>query len=459
MLVCILSVRVRGAGMKLLRLWMVAVTLCFAVGVMEARAAATVTVTQTSEGIYSVSVANIVNAAAINFVINYDAGALSDPVVNDSQLIAEAQAFREMNASNPGQLRVVYVSTKGFNKPGTLATVVFTRKGSVPARPPKLESEVYSATGTQTAVQPIVTQTAGTSVETVSSTNNSFNKTGNEVYQNAANMGSLPSRPSITSIATSDPVVSPYQSSGTGLENQPRPDSRSPEKSQEAPYEQSQSSNPAVEQDITSTAVADKAANKASDKSAAALLEKLKLVESVAERFRNYKGSRTLKGFAELFNDKQLKSAGFVQTPEIALSDGKRTVSLKVPFPADSGVPSFSLKGANLKNIKSLSDRLLELDAVPQKGKLDVRITIVFKKDSAEIPLFVVPPVSTGLLELSDAELEKVLLKPSINSKALPYDLNDDGKQDYLDDYILVAHWLLKQQNLKKPALKSAVPR
>lgn len=445
--------------MKSLRLWMFTAVLCCAVRVMDAGAAATVTVTQTAEGIYSVAVANVANAAAIDFVINYDAGALSDPVVNDSQLIAEAGAFRELNTSNPGQLRVVYVSTKGFNKPGTLATVVFTRKGSVPARPPKLESEVFSAAGTRTAVQPIVSQPAGTAAGTVSSADTAVTKTGNEIYQNAANMGNLPSRPSTTSTTTFDPVNSQYQPSANGLENQPRPDGRFPEKFQEAPYDQGQPSSPAVAEE-TVAPVADKADNKVPDNSAAAVLQNMKSVESVAERFRSYKGPRTLKGFAELFDDKQLMAAGFVQTPKIAVSDGKKMVSLKVPFPADSGVPSFSLKGANLKNIKSLSDRLLELDAVPQKGKLDVRISIVFKKELAEISLLVVPPVSTGLLELSDTDLEKVLLKPDLNNKALPYDLNADGKQDYLDDYILVAHWLLKQQrDNKKPAAKSAAPR
>ena len=167
-----------------------------------------------------------------------------------------------------------------------------------------------------------------------------------------------------------------------------------------------------------------------------------------------------MKGLSELFDGSSSKASGVVQTPKIAVSDGKKLITVKVSLPADLGVPSFSLKGANLKGIRSLSEKLLELDVLPQKGKLDVRLTIVMLKDVAEVSLLVVPPVSGDILGLSELAIEKLLSRSDSRNKSLLYDLNADGKQDYLDDYILVAHWLLFQQSDKKvPAAKAAVPR
>lgn len=62
--------------MKLLQLWTVAFAICCVCGVVEAEAAATVTLKPSSDGsVYSVLIANVVNAPAIDFVINCDTSA------------------------------------------------------------------------------------------------------------------------------------------------------------------------------------------------------------------------------------------------------------------------------------------------------------------------------------------------------------------------------------------------
>lgn len=448
--------------MRLLQLWMAALTLYCIYGVADANAAATVTVTQTSEGVYSVSVANVAKAVSLDFTISYDIGTLSNPVILDGPFAAAVGAVQiPNNDSTFGTLRVVYVTiTKDafFEGGGQLATVTFTKTGTAKSRLPGLKSEVISAAGVQTAVQSIVTPLAGTDAGKIFSEKNTDEKAGTQANPNPGKMSNSLSKQSAQIGTSFDTVADQVSIPGVGRDyNPPRGDD-----SRDSIQEYAQNSQVGMTdiQGSTSPVISDGTAKNVSNKTADVLLGYLKSQSSVAERFRTYKGPRTLTGFSGLFDDTKLEDAGIVQTPRIAVSDGKSMITVKVSLPADSGVPSFLLKGANLKGIRNLSDRLLELDAVPQKGKSDVRISIIIQKEVTEIPLLVIPPVSGDVLSPSDQDLEKMLSKADTKNKTVLYDLNTDGKQDYLDDYILVAHWLMKQQGVKNaPASKIPVPR
>lgn len=458
--------------MKSLNMFVVALLLCTLVGAVEADAAAKITITQTVEGVYSVSVANVVKASALDFTITYDAGVLSNPVILTGPFAGKFGAMQvPHNDATRGTLRVIYLVTAKdvfFEGAGLLATVTFSKTGTVPPKLPGLKSELISDAGSQIAVESVVTPLAGTTVETVSggSSDNNTNtntNTGNTVSQNSGSMGGLPSVPATTTGTTSGTTTGTvaYQNpvSGAVQENMSQgPDSKK-ESSQESPHQQEPSGGVAVQESVASSA-ADTSKKPVAKNQMATPPANLQSLESVADRFRDYKGPRTLKGLSELFDVARYKVAGVEQTPAIAVSDGKKMITVRVVLPSGSAVPGFSLKGANLKGLRSLSDRLMELDALPQKGKLDVRMSIEIQKTVAEIPLIVVPPVSGGIVGLSDQDLEKLLAKADARNKALLYDMNADGKQDYLDDYILVAHWLLKKQVEKKvPAAKTASPR
>jgi hypothetical protein len=187
----------------------------------------------------------------------------------------------------------------------------------------------------------------------------------------------------------------------------------------------------------------------------------LKSIQSVQEQFRTYKDIRTVQRMSALFDMKALSAAGILQTPDIAVTDGKSHVTVSIELANEVDAPSFSLKGANMKSIRQLSDTKWELDAVPQKDKSDVRLSIIIKDERAEIALVAVPPITpavAALLALSDAALDAQLAeKPLPNDKPV-YDLNADGTQNYLDDYILVAHWLLKQKSGAKQEDKAVPP-
>jgi len=455
--------------------------------VVESSAATKVTVTQSSETVYTVNVTDVVKASAIDFTITYDASTLSDPVILSGPVATAAGAMQFPNVdAKRGVLRVVYITTaRGafINDNGLLATVTFTKKGTVPSRPPELKSEMFSDTGAQISVESIVTPpagaeivgTSGTSDSTVAATtttnnnnntnNNSLNTginpmSANQTVQNPVEtMGSVTkgtsnqsgSQTTIVEYQSAVPNVA-QENSSTQHDVRSVPESSSPQPSQQV------SSN--VLQDDAAQVLSDKENTSVLKKTATVPLENIKSLDSVAERFRTYKGPRTLKGFSVLFDDKKNRAAGVVQIPKIAVSDGKKIVTVKITLPAGSAVPSFSLKGANLKGLKNSSDKSLELEVVPQKGKSDVRLSLVMTKDMAEIPLLVVPQVPMDIIGLSDQAVENLLSKADSKNKVPVYDLNSDGKQDYLDDYILVAHWLLKQKTDKNmPAIKTVAPR
>jgi hypothetical protein len=186
----------------------------------------------------------------------------------------------------------------------------------------------------------------------------------------------------------------------------------------------------------------------------------LKSTQSVLERFQAYKEARTLKRLSALFDDSAMRAAGITQLPAMVVSDGKSRLKITVDLGKNTDTPSFSLKGANQKSLKRVADGKWELEALPQKGKADVRLSIILKGERIEMPLVVIPPLGQTFVRefdaMTEAGVDSLLAKPVKNNKPV-YDLNSDAKQDYLDDYILIGHWLLKKQRnasgtAKKPA-------
>lgn len=236
-----------------------------------------------------------------------------------------------------------------------------------------------------------------------------------------------------------------------------RDESRRGEKVSDAPQE--------VAQYIPSPAATASASSVQADtvksptaKSAKEALDSLKAVEMPLQRFRAFKGARTVKVLAPLFDAGAAAKKDVVQVPDIAVSDGKNMVTVKIELAASGMVPNFSLRGANLKSIRPISDRIWELDALPQKGKSDVHLSVLLGSERVDIPLVVIPPLDPELVkqtqDLSEAGVNALLAKAEPKPGKLQYDMNSDGRQDYIDDYVLVAHYLLKKQKTDKPAQK-----
>lgn len=412
----------------------------------RSEAAAPITIASSGPTSYSITAFDLPEAAGMELTVTYDATAFGEPKVKSGSLTSSA--MMQENVATSGVVRIVFITGGTIKGTGELASITFTSKGKATALQPKLMSSVYSASGSQIAVQSI-SETTQTPSENKVEVDKSKSST---VSETAPATSTATTSQYTTNIGT---VSLPQQ---VGSNTDPaRQDLRIEERVEQYQY-QNETATSGARPPVSREIAADVSIPVAKT---VAKLPILKSVVSVPERFRTFKEIRNVKRLVTLFDEDALHEAGIVQKPAIVVTDGKSLVTISVDLAKVTDTPSFSLKGANLKSIRRLSNNKWELDALPQKGKSDVRLSIILKGESIEIPLVAVPPLiqpGTALVALSESALDGVLAKPLKNNKPV-YDLNSDGKQDYQDDYILLAHWLLKQQlgaretgQKKKPA-------
>jgi len=75
-------------------------------------------------------------------------------------------------------------------------------------------------------------------------------------------------------------------------------------------------------------------------------------------------------------------------------------------------------------------------------------VSILFDNRVIEIPLVLVPP---AVKQLSFSEAESVAFLKDHGAVKPAFDLNRDGKHDYIDDYIYTGHYLLNNKQIKTP--------
>lgn len=466
----------------------IVIALCLMVlSVMQARncnAAAIISLTSSGVAEYSVTTTDLPDSAGLDLVITYDSTALSAPLVKAGALTAGA--MMEKNINTAGTIRIVFITAGAIKGTGQLASVAFTRKGSGPVPTPVLTSRVYSAAGTQLAVQSVnqpaevtappsstvsdsTTTTATVPAATAATTTGSTpaaassaetsitppvtvaapvvaaapattSKAGTAATSSATSVSQSVNLSGSTVVASGTSLVSKDQNTLFGEVSRPNADRE----------EQSAGNDPAPiaaappAQNEIETAPSLKVAKP--DEPAQPLSPRR--IQSVADRLKAFDGVRSVRNFSKFFDGSDLSATGIFQAPAIAVSDGTSPVKITVERTDDADEPSFSLKGANQKSIRKVSEKKWELVALPQKGKSDVRLSIILKREHLVVPLVVVQPldpVQIPLTVLSENALNALLAKP-VDGKKLQYDLNSDGRQDYLDDYLLIAHWLLKQQ-------------
>lgn len=417
------------------------------VAVSDYGEAASINIVPLGATTYSIRATDLQDSAGIELSILYDKDALENPAVTYGALTAGAMPAQ--NVAVPGSIRIVIITTGAIKGSGELAAISFVSKGKIQAWQPKLSPSpsVFAADGSQLAVQssPVPSQPSS------ETKNEETTSTDSTTTGNTTGIGSSPT--ASTAIQSGTALVSNITIPASGDQSSPdRKDVVRQEPTYQNPPSEPDSgvtgSTPTPSQ-IDGTPAIPSSVDKTAGTRA---LSALKSIQSVPERFRAYKDARAIKRFVALFDPNALRTAGFVQTPDIIVTDGKSRVTVSIELANSGDTPSFSLKGANMKSIRQVTGTLWELDALPQKNKSDVRLSIVLKGERTEIPLVAVPPINqkgTDLLSLSDAALDALLVKPFATGKPA-FDVNSDGKQDYLDDYILVAHWLLKQ----KPQVK-----
>ena len=445
----------------------------FAAASGEALAYAIITINPTGDrSSYTVSVTGLEDAQYVGFTITYDPSTLSNPLVEPRKMSNEADAAIQANSATPGLLSVSFLSRGVFKGPGDLAVIRFKRIGSALPLITKGESSALTTASLPLAVDLVVNKEAALIADA-----NANVETKNESGDRAKTAQTTPTggMSSIFNGRTVDPPSSsggsssgmtdaagyqqPYRQQSGGVtvsgntpfsqeskREEPRRDEARGKGNDSSSYKTPPAYNPPVAS--SSARPVQEASPAVGVKEAVA---QLNTFVAPVQRFSTFNGIRNLKNLLALFDSPAALQAGITQTPQVVISDGKSLVKLRIELATGAVVPNFSLKSANLKAIHPFGDKVWELEALPQKGKSDVRLSVFIKNEKVDIPVLVIPPLDAPFVQetgdLSEKGVSAVLAKMIIKSDKPPYDLNKDGLQNYLDDMVLVGHYLLKHQN------------
>ena len=400
---------------------------------------AAVTVTASGNGIFIINGSQLDGVGGIDLYVVYDNASLASPTVSQGSLISGGGMLLANPNFAPNTIKIAIVRQPVFSGSGQLAVISFathTGTGAVKVTTNSMISGTgapisvvgsSSANDFQTTLSDAATTTTSESGSAVSTTSGStVNTTSSTVGTTSS---STPAYLGTVSMPGDDPK------SGSAMPAEPGGVPVTP--AEPIP-------TPAVEQpDAKTEAVVPEV-----KPAAAAKPQEIKISSytSVLERFQSYQGEKSPAIMMALF--KKPVATSIRQDPTVAISDGKINVRIIAEAPASEGTsPNFALTGAKMISLKK-DDKSGSwiLEALPQAKSVKATVTILAGDSVIDFPFTLVPPITGVFLE--EAEFA-AFLKDS-NTKSPKFDLNNDGRHDYLDDYIYTAHYLIKKSTGNK---------
>jgi hypothetical protein len=383
--------------------------------------------------------------AGFQLTVTYDPARLSNPRVVQGSLVSGG-----MFAANPnvaGTLLLIAVHHTAMNGSGTIATITFDASGDSSGTTSLSVSG--SAVDVKTAYLPVTF--SGWSGSVISS--NSKGDAGSTDITTLTPAGITTT--GTTSNTSGTPVVG-------GTLTMPTDDSGARERkdaaTQPAPVAPQPVAQEPRDSGAASGSVEEHAAPEAPVASKKAPEEPVRSVQSVLEKFRLFPGEKTPAQLVALFDLGQ--GVPFSQTPPVAIADGKSSVKIVISKVAGDRAPNFAFNHAKYLSLRQTGEGEWQVEVTPEKGAIRASISMVTETAQQEIPLTVTPQAEVDLDKsgtVTEADFQ-LFLKTRGTESAPAYDLNGDGKRDYLDDYIFTANYLLKAAKVKTvtPAPKKA---
>jgi hypothetical protein len=393
-------------------------------------AVSTLSLYSSGNGVFTLQGNGMDNVAAMDITITYDASTLSNPQVTKEGLIADA--LMAFNPNVPGIVRMGIITTSPIQGSGTIITLAFKQDSSSPGKITGINAIISNSNGNQL---PVVAQIVNPSNEPLAA------------LTAPSNAGT---QPGATAPTTATPEVGRQIVIGGGLCPQtiPREPQKEPVPIPEAIPE------PAKEKPVVSQETASYPTGTVQSAQPAGQNKKnIYTQKSVLERFREYKGEPSVKSLTELFNQEPL--IGFRQDPGIVHSDGKAAVKISlIAMTAGKKTPDIQITGATLLSLNKDPDNTNTWIAELRPDKKAIAATLVVSQEKVkmEFPI-VVAPVADVDLDKSGTVTEadfKMFLHDRGSAKKPQFDLNNDGKRDFVDDYIFTANYIIKKHIMIK---------
>lgn len=417
------------------------------IGTGNARGEAVFRLEPVAGGGYVISGTGLEKIAALDFIVRYDVSTARNPRVSKGPFIpADASFFA--NTAIPGELRIMIVRGKEIAGNGILATVTFEKTGSS-------EPRILAFTSNPISVSASPLDASASLV----SDKYSESAAGSNGMASDVNSGTITGHNAVTMV----PGVGGSKGSSGGvvvLGTVSMPGDRV--EAGQAPSGENEGLPPGFvaseRQTVPQTDTTPEADERRVEPSISKPASKPKIIvyQSVLERMKGYKGERTVAALLALFNP--VAGQEIRQEPPVVVSDGTTTVTLTVSLPLSlKNTPLFSFKNASMVSLEQADNGSWVIELIPRENTLEARITVSFDDSEITWPLVVVPALDPALLEVtgSPESAFALFLKQPEPGRKTRFDLNGDGKFDYLDDYLFSAHYLAARN---KPALKDTEP-
>jgi len=388
--------------------------------------AASINASQTGDGVYTVQGIGFSGVSGLDITITYDASTLGNPRVVQGKLLANAVFVANPNV--PGVIRIGALSTSGFSGTGVIAVITFDKKGG--------------AVGSLSLTASLINSSGAPLAVTTSYSDARTTDTSQVVKTETPSSDSPPSSPpggggspgsSTTSPSGGGVYLGTVSMPGDAATSQP-----------EKKTETQKVDQPPVSGQETSSSQASETAKAEPEEKKAPVEKKDIVYPSVSEKIRTFPEKLTLEKLLALFE--LPKELPYTQTPGVVLSDGKASVRLTVRLGGDGKeTPSFALKHAKLLSLQQGEGGEWLIEALPALNTNEAALTVTLEASSILIPLTVAQPLngkSLGDLKGLSEKTFSLFLKERGTKESPRYDLNGDGKRDYLDDYIFAANFL-----------------
>jgi hypothetical protein len=411
---------------------------------LPALAVSTVTISSGGDGVFSVQGTGIEDAAALEITIMYDTNTLASPRVVEGTLIAGAMTA--INQSIPGMVRMVIIRLTPISGSGVIATLSFDRTGSSPGIVRSMSVRLADIKGAPLSALAQVSNPQDAAANVAASSQDQNISSGSTT---TTVLAGTPSAPYIIPST----VIIAGQQAGADEMNKAADTTRAREQDSQPSTPDAAGSavqEPAApgqktEPVVTADAVEISRSNR---KTATVYTQK-----SVLDRFKEYKGERTIAAMLSLFENESM--IGCRQEPSVAISDGKSIVRVVfLSTPGANPASDLSVTGARLISLSKDPDNtntwIAEL--VPEKGAYRAGIAVSQGELKMIFPLAVSPKTDVYHVRpgtWTDADFLYYL-------KRQRTDLNGDGKRDYLDDYLFTANYIDGVRKTRSPRQGSA---